>query len=180
MPLLGLTGYKKSGKDTVCDAIMQAHKKYSCVRIGFADALKQDICKMTGCTMQDIDAQKTLFRPLMQTYGSLMRDYRHKDYWVERAWKYFNSLPDCIHLVIIPDVRFLNEAKAIRDCGGKIFRIVRENNTDTHESEVEQDKIEQDDVIINRFLTLPMLQVEAVRTFHRHFPMFINQSNVIK
>jgi len=56
--------------------------------------------------------------------------------------------------VVIPDVRFKNEADAIRQAGGKIWRIIRpgaglEGDAGKHASEVEQDGIEADLAIRN-------------------------------
>lgn len=56
--------------------------------------------------------------------------------------------------VVIPDVRFKNEADAIRQAGGKIWRIIRpgaglEGDAGKHASEVEQDGIEADLAIHN-------------------------------
>ena len=77
-------------------------------------------------------------RSLMQFYGSdLYRDKYGKNYWIDKTFSnlsegglYYNS-----------SVRFINEAKAIKDLGGYLVKITRPNapgisNMD-HQSETE-------------------------------------------
>jgi len=56
--------------------------------------------------------------------------------------------------IVFSDVRFLNEAEAIREAGGVIWRVTRPGIADSggvanHPSEVEQDKINPDLIIAN-------------------------------
>lgn len=87
------------------------------------------------------------FRALMQNYGTEVRRGDNPDYWVN-IWK--QNVDKAVNIdrdhVVCDDVRFLNEAKAVKDMGGVIVRIVRPDITDTgsHQSEVEMDQIEAD------------------------------------
>ena len=67
---------------------------------------------------------------------------------MNKAFDIRNSKGQCI----IADARFDNECNAIKVCGGKIIRVDRRVNNDSHESE--QIKISQDDYIIDNTGTL--------------------------
>ena len=53
-------------------------------------------------------------------------------------------------LSVIHDVRFLNEAQAIKDAGGKVIKLLRATSKDGHSSEVEVDSIKADYELDNR------------------------------
>lgn len=77
-------------------------------------------------------------RKLLQDIGTAGREYR-RDCWLR-------NLPT--HPVIIDDVRYINEAAAIRGVGGIIVRVVRAGLTPMqHSSETEQADIVADYII---------------------------------
>jgi len=159
MKLLGLTGKKKVGKDTVYTMLRKQYPKLRTIRVGFADALKQEVSAAIGKPISYIDANKDNFRLILQGWGT---DFRRKlcgeDYWTDKLLKKLVSLDDTqLDLVVVADVRFHNEAKMIQDVGGKIWRIVRDNGTeDKHASEVEQLSIKVDFVIYNNHSLLEL------------------------
>jgi hypothetical protein len=80
-------------------------------------------------------------RKLLQDIGSAGRAYD--------PWMWVFKMPT-EHPIIIDDVRFLNEADAIKDVGGIIVRIIRPGlHTMNHESETEQRHIIADYTLIN-------------------------------
>ena len=145
MNLIGISGKKLSGKDTVAGMIANYLIPLKTVRIGFADTLKDELCAMLNITSTYLDEHKDNFRLIMQGYGT---DFRRKltsdDYWILKLEKKITELPSNIHTVVIPDVRFLNEAEYIKKLGGKLIRVERGNKDkpwlpikDSHVSEQE-------------------------------------------
>jgi hypothetical protein len=158
--IIGLTGKKQNGKSTAAQYIAE---KYGFVRVNFKDALiaeiKQNFPKLLEEIARTTDfkngieqaiddlfvTKPPLMRALLQNYGTEVRRRDHDDYWVVQWLKRASKEKN----VVVDDVRFLNEAQAVRDMGGSVIRIFREDymNVDTHVSESEMDKIHPDYVI---------------------------------
>ena len=144
MPLpriIGITGRKFNGKDTVGDYLV-AHHGYT--RISFAEPIK-DICKIVfgldheqlyGAKKEDNDEYWNISpRVLMQFVGTeLFRDglatimpHIGKDLWLlvlQRKME-LQLRADVSVKFVITDMRFENEAKLVADMGGVKWRIVR-------------------------------------------------------
>jgi len=60
-------------------------------------------------------------RRLLQEYGTEVRRHDDPDYWVKR----YAEAATKLERVVTPDVRFLNEAAAVRALGGLVVRVVR-------------------------------------------------------
>lgn len=141
MIIVGISGKKLSGKDTLCQFISEA-SVLPVYRIGFADALKEEVSRATGMTLTAIECNKARFRGLLQAWGTDFRRHFFGDnYWVDKVYVQLNSLPDnCI--AVIPDVRFLSEAESIKRIGGLLVRVDRKMEhsvKDLHSSEIELD-----------------------------------------
>ena len=143
MILIGISGKKRSGKDTLATAI-KVHTTLLIHKIAFADALKKEVAAALGITVQELERDKDFYRPILQWWGT---DYRRKkfgeDYWtIQFAKAFLKSEAD---MVIAPDVRFPNEAGLIRQSGGILIRVEREGlPTDVHESETALDRYKFD------------------------------------
>ena len=75
-------------------------------------------------------------RELMQKFGDLTRQI-DPDIWIKLALDINNVNTD---VLIITDVRFKNEAKAIKDKGGILIRIESDRSSeDNHISEIDLD-----------------------------------------
>lgn len=85
----------------------------------------------------------------MQNFGTELRRGSDSRYWA-RKWE-DKVLPLDVRgeNIIVDDVRFINEAQAVRGLGGKIIQVIRrgQNNIDTHTSETEMKQIKPDYVI---------------------------------
>jgi hypothetical protein len=87
------------------------------VRVGFADALKEE-CRV----LYRWDGLKNdEGRALLQRVG-LVRRHEDANYWIARA---FEKMTDPKTLYVVDDVRFKNEAEAIRAHGGEVWRVER-------------------------------------------------------
>lgn len=89
-------------------------------------------------------------RFLMQEYGTDVRRRDNPSHWVD-AWRMgVRSLGMSDPLVVAPDVRFHNEAVAVREVGGTIWRVTRPGvEVSAHESEQAQTTIRVDGTIVN-------------------------------
>lgn len=124
--LIGFCGIAGSGKSTAAGHLVAAH---GFRRVRFAGPLKAMLAAL-GCSPEEIDgAAKELPcdllggrtpRQAMQTLGTEWgRQLVAPDLWT-RAWaRAANGLP----LVVADDVRFPNEAEAIRARGGIVIEI---------------------------------------------------------
>lgn len=156
--IIGFTGKKQSGKSTASEYLMQRFP--NAVRLNFKDALVDDIEKkfpdlikaiidimdktaydgMNPWTFERLVKDKPpLFRALMQNYGTDVIRAMDPDHWI---FEYEAEAAFHQH-IITDDVRFLNEANAIRRMGGIIIRIVRTDmaNDSCHSSETQMDQI---------------------------------------
>lgn len=94
------------------------------------------------------EGSPTTVRQLLQIIGTEMfRDHINQDIWTELALMTYDDEEVCI----VTDVRFPNEAEAIKARGGKLIKIEREhsNKNDQHLSEMLVDLIPTDFIILN-------------------------------
>lgn len=132
MKIIGLSGKKRAGKDTVykvaADILADQKKNTRVGRVGFADAVKHEVSEITGFRMDFIEKHKDDFRSLLQVWGT---DFRRKffgsDYWVEQMDEVIRSSEDHYDFLFITDVRFDNEAEFITQQGGVIVKVERRN-----------------------------------------------------
>ena len=154
LPLIGLTGQKGVGKDTVADYITA---RYGYKKMALADPLKQACEAIFGLSKDQLNNPELKEQPdyfwgksprhLMQFLGTdLMRCQFDTDIWTKLIEKRSNGdLAGCV----ISDIRFPNEREFVKRNGGMIIKIIRPNlqNDDMHESE--QGDISADHVISN-------------------------------
>ena len=166
--LIGITGHKFSGKSTVAAMLANAFYKENGYRAiwdidSFARPLKEIVCALSGCTMEQLEDydfkekevvpehlwafcanEKHNYRSLLQGMGDYLRS-KNPNIFIDSI-----LVGDTSNL-IISDCRFPNEAKAIKECGGIIIKVVRDGVTtgDTHQSETQIDEIEPDYTLLN-------------------------------
>jgi hypothetical protein len=144
--LVGLTGRAGSGKDTVAEYIQ---KHYQFTQYALADPIKRGIEAMLGVpawVWTDRAAKEATIswlgkspRQLAQTLGTEWgRRQVRDDLWLQlglRRWDVVRRSQ--APRLVISDVRFDNEAVAIKMSGGSVWRVVREEAPDiaAHESE---------------------------------------------
>lgn len=146
--IIGFIGLKGSGKTTACNIIK---RNIGAFQHNFKDALVAEIKRnfpdllneLSNIYRMGIDDlfkfKPPAMRYLMQNYGTEVRRKDDSNYWIKQWLK---KLPNN-GIILVDDVRFINEAQTIKARGGKLIRLVREDmiNTDNHQSEVEQDLI---------------------------------------
>jgi len=150
-PIIGLSGYKGSGKDTVASHLV---KMYDFERRAFADKLKEAVAALWDIDVQDVDDFKNIselrcgifnptrkdnqhsnhytYRQFLQRFGTEMgRNVFGSDFWVNLAM----SKP-YTRATVFSDARFGNEQRAIKAIGGKIVWVERPGyDSDGHVSE---------------------------------------------
>jgi hypothetical protein len=134
--LIGLSGYARSGKDTVAELLCL---NYGYKRVSFADPMRQalyvlspkidNIVRLSEYVDDygwDVAKQNQEVRRLLQVFGTEVgRKMFGLDFWIDIALKDLSGDTQ----VVISDVRFPNEADAIAKLGGSVWRINRKNHS---------------------------------------------------
>jgi hypothetical protein len=150
MTLIGISGKKYSGKDSVFNFIRQLYTPLLKVeRIGFADALKEEVAREFKVTLEYLEEHKADFRLMLQAWGNGKRDIIDRNYWINKVVVELNYTH--ADIIVIPDVRYKNEADIINTLGGHLLRVNRMNGhtTDSHPSEIDLDDYKFQHVIQN-------------------------------
>lgn len=160
--LIGITGHKFSGKSTVANILseMLGYETHS-----FADKLKDVTCILSGCTRENLedyefkecefvpnhlkpycgDVEFPTYRAFLQHFGSEVMRGVNDSIWIDC------TLDSCGEDAIISDVRFPNEARAIKEQCGIVIRVERAGlqSSDTHSSETAMREIVPDYIVSN-------------------------------
>lgn len=157
--IIGIHGFKGSGKDTVATYIA---RQYGFTQIAFADKVKESICGMFDITLEQIEEWKNndeyhvsitgperaydfksrvTFRQFIQRFATEgVREVFGYDFWIQFVIDtYKGSFPQNF---VVSDARFENELKAILGEGGKNLHVIRPSATsDGHASEIAFDEL---------------------------------------
>lgn len=168
---IGITGELHAGKDTLADYIMeQSGKDY--YKYSFAKPMKQiakDIFGFTDAQLYDpiVKEQIDEFweitpRRFLQLLGTdMFRDTFRDDVWIKLAEKCINEQGKCM---MIPDVRFDNEAAFIKDQGGIVIHIKRDmDDAEESRKHVSEKGINKKyiDIVVNNNQTLHHVETHA-------------------
>jgi len=187
--ILGISGKARVGKDTLGNFIIQEFKDVhnrSFKHTAFADVLKlmcQEHFSLSTEQLWGDDKEKmtkypkpgkTAFssnpadywtaREIMQDFGSFYRKI-DSNFWVNKLFKDMET--DQIKDFVITDTRYINEAEIVKESGGLLVRVNREevasiHNT-SHESETGLDNYPEEnyDIIIDNSGSLDDLKLIA-------------------
>jgi len=129
-----ISGKIGSGKTSIANGLTVL---FNLQRRGFADAIKEAVAKAIDCPVEDVYRMKQLFRPALQIIGTETgRAYWGEDYWVHKLLEWVeraeadvpNDERDQLKIVV-DDLRFPNEAAALKDFGFKLVRIEDERES---------------------------------------------------
>lgn len=93
---------------------------------------------------------------MLQWWGTNYRRAQDPDYWIKKLDEKLCSLDNSIEYVLIPDTRFKNEYKYIKNNGGLYVKVIATVNGEqyidpsrpaNHQSEIDLDNIEPDYII---------------------------------
>lgn len=154
--MIALAGRLGSGKDTVLERMQALDSKY--VRHSFADKLKDSACALLGmdrATMEEFKRDEDLalvwdhpdvgviesippisMRTFLQRYGTEShRDIFGQSFWVDQAMGAAEAAKGGF-VPVFTDCRFVNEAEAIIERGGVVWRVAGpDEDTGDHASE---------------------------------------------
>ena len=150
--LIGISGRRGSGKDTVARILQELQPQRRWQIRSFGDSSKSVCAALTGEGVAPYYSQKgkaervPTFRrtrgEMLQQVGQALRD------WEPLVWvdAFFAALPPEA-FVLVPDIRFPNEADPIRARGGLMLRVEGDplrqrgdgTRDDNHPSEVAMD-----------------------------------------
>src|SRR6267154_6004481 len=159
--IIGLSGYKQSGKDTVGQYLVD---NYGFERRAFADKVKEATQALLGVTREQQEMYKNdsdkfvsiihsqglsnyvplsgtsviSFRHFLQRVGTEMgRNVFGEDFWVDQILPKYIEEAILLGNVVITDCRFDNEVGRIYKLQGRVIRINRPDikSTDEHVSE---------------------------------------------
>lgn len=170
--IIGFTGKMRTGKSTACAIVkdilpntMSVNMKDGLVaemRERLPDVLERLGAVYTMSTDELFTVKPPVMRALMQNYGTEVRRTDDPSYWINK-WK--DTAIEMLETgaadhIVVDDVRFLNEAKAVTDMGGIIVRVVRNDvsNKDIHQSETEMDDIIADVTITAQQANFKLLE----------------------
>lgn len=133
--LVGLCGLAGAGKNAVA-AILRDRRNFT--PIAFADPIYAAVAAITGLSVAELADREAKERPiewlgksprsLLQTLGTEWgRESVHDQIWVRRAMRRAGDVLAAGGHVAITDVRFPNEAEAIRAAGGRVWRVCRQS-----------------------------------------------------
>lgn len=198
MELIGIGGCMQSGKDTIAKIIMELRKDKPWKILRFADAVKDIVCILLNCTRNDLEdinfknkelgkewdnniiknnsytaSIKMTPRKLLQLIGTECgRNIIHPDIWVNCLKKKYYQFRNQYN-IIIPDLRFDNEANFVKENNGKIIIVERENiiNSESIKSHSSENSltIDQNYSIIKNNGTISDLtiQIEKILTSYK-------------
>lgn len=151
--LFGINGKARSGKDTLAKVFLEA----GFTRVAFADALKEATAVITGEPVafyhDDVHKELTIphlgvtRRKALQGVGNTMRSVLGDQVWLLRALLPYDNHE--MNLVVVTDVRYPNEAEAIRKRGGCVIRVLREGSGLTGEASAHVSEQTLDDSLID-------------------------------
>lgn len=178
MIYIGIGARARNGKDTAGEAIKAYHDNQATLlrQHGLTGGLKTVIVKFAGALYEEARTQHGMTEKdpiLLQTIG-MARRAEDSDYWVNKA---FASIPAGTNLAIFTDVRFKNEAEAIKAKGGHLIEVVRLNQDGSrfysddrprdHASETELDGYNWDHFIKTKYAAETAEQAVTIVEFIR-------------
>jgi len=156
--LIGLSGYKQSGKSTVAKHLRDT---YNFLELSWAFPLKEiigkQIFKLSNNDLYGDSPKREEVIPLwgksprkiLQEVGTdLFRNKFDKDFWVKITEEHMKNHMSWGDSIVVSDCRFPNEAESIKKLGGKLIRIIKvggDPSDDLHESELALDSYDDFD-----------------------------------
>ena len=169
--IIGISGKKRSGKDTVYELIRmlkQGDGVYP-LRAAFGDQIKEEVAGVTGVDLDHIEEHKERFRPMLQWWGAdFRRHYKGENYWLDKMLAKMKTITGK-EVLVITDVRYPNEAELVKEAGGIMIRVDRKTGLeDAHGSENLLDSFEGFDYRISNNGTLFDLREKVSHIVDHH------------
>lgn len=170
LKLIGISGKKRSGKDTFYKTLKAIYPHLNYQQESFAKPLKKiiseltnrDISKLCKLGLYDhiLPCYNITVRQFMQNFAGTCRTHFDKDIWI----KSLESRIDRSSNYIITDVRHINEAEWIKKYNGILIRVERPNmSVDMDVSETQLDDYQGFDYIVYNNSSLEEYEYKVVR-----------------
>lgn len=173
--IIGIAGKKRSGKDTIADYLCGT---FGFKKLSFSTALKEGVKHFFGWTEEHVNGKLKdecdhywgiSPRQVLQELGTEFFQFylpkrikafqynTNRQMWVKRLFKDFCSSDN----IVISDIRFIHEIKAVKDRGGIVIKVekpvkpildknILREEEDKHISELEVEKFDRyDKIFIN-------------------------------
>lgn len=160
--LIGITGQKRNGKDTIADHLCWEH---GYTRFGLADPMRRFAMDLFGWSddwienhKEEIDPEYGIsYRQFMTWFGTeglqfnLPETFPEFDKVTGRKVHVRRLTREATKKTVVSDIRFPHEEEEIHRLGGVIIRVIRPGfeNDDDHGSESEALNIKADYEVIN-------------------------------
>ncbi len=149
--VIGLMGRRGSGKDTVAKVAKELDD--SVITLALGDFVKHEVAGVTNHSHVWVETHKEQLRPLLQAWSTeYRRNLCDENYWLSKLATMLKFIPK-ESVVIVTDIRFENEARFIKECGGVLVRVQRDmphdDPVDQHPSETWVDTCKPDAVLLN-------------------------------
>lgn len=143
--IIGITGVARVGKDTLFKCISSINPNLTLRRAAFADELKKEcdsflMENINISAFTEKDEEKDIIRPFLVTYGTHVRRKLDQNCWIKKLNEKINASEQS-ECFVITDVRFVNEAKWIKNKGGMLVHLSRNGILPANDDESEQDPI---------------------------------------
>jgi hypothetical protein len=162
--VIGLSGPARSGKDTAAGMLLSLLP--DAVQDSFAAPIRETACRIFGMTLAELEQRKeepvgwlgVSPRQFMQKMGTEFgREMISDSLWVQSLLERNRNAP----VLIVSDVRFENEASAIRARGGVIIHLRRPQAAAVAAHVSERGiATERGDFIVHNSLSLDFLRSE--------------------
>jgi hypothetical protein len=185
--IIGICGYAGAGKDETANAILRyAEKIGPAARMSFADPMRTMLAALGVPHKYMVDRELKekpvpgfghSYRHLAQTLGTEWgRKCCGENFWLDAMAAALAKVK--VDIVLIPDVRFPNEAQWLADRGGFLARVSRPGVAPVipHESEAHVAAMEPQYELDNSG-TLEELQEEAVEVLRRSITARVRARN---
>ena len=172
--IIGLIGYKGSGKDTLADYLV---KKHNFVKYNFSNPIKEISKIMFNLDDKDINDKETIIdeynlspRIIFQRLGTEFGQYmiyelfpelktkiKKRTFWLKHFTHFLNKNKG--KNIVIADVRFIHEFQYLEELNCIFIRIIKNKiKNDKHISENELNNIIKNQYILNNNETISDLE----------------------
>ena len=161
--IIGITGKKFSGKDTLADELVL---NYDFIKYSMADPLKDALKSLFGFTDEQLYGnQKEIIdtrwnitpREVLQFFGTQVMQFKiqelipkvKRNFFVKRFEDFCQKNEE--KNIVVADIRFQHEIDSVRKMGGIIIKVIRDNlnnNLSQHISESGLDSLTNIDFVI--------------------------------
>ena len=155
--LLGLSGRMKSGKTSLAKSL----EGHGFVRISFDDEIRKEVARGWGMSMKGWSefekSNEDTLRSILTVWGHTRRLLSGENYWV---LKVMEQIQYHTH-VVIDDVRYPNEVKAIEGYGGHVGWLEISPETQVERGANYEDLFLETEIALDTFHWVPAFLVDS-------------------